>query len=123
MTALFALCYAIENQSSTKNRCLMNKEDAKALVRNLIDVAYEAGVQHNSQKTWNSRKNALELGDEIIRHLTSHLGKAADACACNDGGLFDFGNNNICINCGGTVPPPAYVDSMDNKVIVEEVDE
>lgn len=41
------------------------------------------------------------------RHLTSRSSRAAEACTCKDGGLFDFGNSNICINCGGTVPPPA----------------
>ena len=41
------------------------------------------------------------------QHLTSRRSRAADSCACKDGGLFDFGNSNICINCGGTIPPPA----------------
>lgn len=40
-------------------------------------------------------------------NLTSRPSRAAECCACQDGGLFDFGNSNICINCGGTIPPPA----------------
>ena len=39
-------------------------------------------------------------------HLTSRSSRAAGTCICKDGGLFDFGNSNICINCGGTYPPP-----------------
>ena len=48
----------------------MDVKTAKALVKNLIDVAYEAGMQHNSTMIWNTQNNAMNIGDEIVRHLT-----------------------------------------------------
>lgn len=47
----------------------MNEKDAKILVRQLIDVAYEAGVQHNSEMIWNCRENTMSLGNKMVRHL------------------------------------------------------
>ena len=53
-------------------------------------------------------KTAMAAVNKYVnRNLTSNSSRAADVCTCEDGGLFDFGNSNICINCGGTVPPPA----------------
>lgn len=49
----------------------MDEKDAKALVKKLTDVAYEAGFQHNSKMIWNCRENTISLGDEIVRHLTT----------------------------------------------------
>ncbi len=47
---------------------------------------------------------------EFQHNLTRRQSRAANVCACKDGGLFDFGNSNICINCDGTIPPPAQLE-------------
>jgi len=59
----------------------MDEKKAKALVNKLIDIAYEAGYQHNSDMAWNSKHNVLYIGDEIVRHLTTRPSRAAGACA------------------------------------------
>ncbi len=75
----------------------------------IIESSIETCPENNA-KHWifgQCQQTIHWLKSELKRNLTSRRSRAADVCACKDGGLFDFGDSNICINCGGINPPPA----------------
>ncbi len=84
----------------------MDEKDANALVKKLIDVAYEAGFQHNSNLRWNCQYNTMDIGNEIIRHLTSKSSQPPTVCA-HCGQPIAMKTAVCAADWNGHVPPPA----------------
>ena len=80
----------------------MDKNDAKNLIRRLIDAAYEAGMYHNSTMRENWQKRVIKIGDKISRHLLSKSSRGDNArCVCpkcgqpHDPKLIDGGQGQL----------------------------
>lgn len=84
----------------------MDSKQAKELVKKLIDIAYEAGFQHNSKMIWNCRESNMILGDEIIHHLTSRSSRAAECCVLC--GRFRKGKCGLDLDLKRKFTPPRY---------------
>jgi len=60
----------------------MDEIQAKKLIKKMLQAAYMAGkhgVNTNSLLAISNEKKAIDLGDEIVRHLTSSSSRAAGA--------------------------------------------
>ncbi len=80
-------------------------EKAKSLVIKLTNAAYEAGMwKDNPNKTmapfW--REKAEEIGDEIVRRLTSQSSQPREVCTCPNPKILE---KSYCTECGRDMHP------------------